>query len=62
MEEKDGLSTTRQIASFVEVTPRTIQNWVRLGFISRYKIGKSIRFCQEEVLADLKKFRIEAGK
>lgn len=59
VKEEPRLFTTRQIAEFVGVSPRTIQNWVRGGIISYYKIGKPIRFCPEKVLADLEKFRCD---
>lgn len=57
VKDKRRLVTTRSIASIVGVSTRTIQNWVQRGMISHYKIGKSIRFCREDVFADLEKFR-----
>ena len=61
MKEESGFVTTREIAAFVGVSTRTIQNWVRDGVISYYKIGKSIRLCREDVLVDLEKFKCSAG-
>ena len=52
------LLTTREIALFVGVSKRTIQTWVQKGVISRFKIGKVIRFDATRVLRDLELFEI----
>lgn len=62
MRDEQKLVTTRAMASLVGVSTRTVENWAQRGVISYYKIGKSIRFCPDEVFADLKKFRFEAGE
>lgn len=54
------LLTTREMAASVGVTTRTIQNWVREGMISYFKIGKLIRFDPKRVSQDLEVFEISA--
>ena len=49
------LITKNQLAKRVGVTPRTIESWMRLGHVPYIKIGRSVRFDEEDVLRSLKR-------
>jgi excisionase family DNA binding protein len=50
---RQGLLTKGQCAEYCQVRIRTIDNWMKRGFIPYYKIGKAVRFRIEDVLAFL---------
>ena len=50
-----GLINKKQLARQIGVTPRTIESWMRLGHVPYMKIGRSVRFDQEDVLRSLKR-------
>jgi len=37
------------------VTPRTLENWMREGFVPYIKIGRCVRYDLEDVMAALKR-------
>ena len=43
-----------QLAKNLNLSQRTIENFMRRGWIPYVKIGKSVRFCLADVLATLK--------
>ena len=49
------LINKNQLAERVGVTPRTIESWMRLGHVPYIKIGRSVRFDEEDVLKSLKR-------
>ena len=50
----DNLLTKAQVAEFCGVTQRTIDAWMRTGLLTYYKIGRTVRFLREDVMAHLK--------
>ena len=50
-----NLITKEQLSKKVGVTPRTIESWMRLGHVPYIKIGRSVRFDQEDVMRALKR-------
>lgn len=51
----DKLLTVEEIAEVLNVKQSTIYNWTHLGFIPHIKIGKLLRFNQNDVLDWLNK-------
>jgi len=43
-----------QLAKKLNLSQRTVENFMRRGWIPYVKIGKSVRFCLADVLATLK--------
>jgi excisionase family DNA binding protein len=54
----DGLLTKRGLAPRLEISTRTLSDWMRRGWIPYIKIGKSVRFRLDDVLAKLNEKRI----
>ena len=55
-----GLFTTKQIADYIGVCPRTISNMVRERRIPVIKFGGSVRFDPSKVLKALEKYEIDS--
>lgn len=49
------LLTIDEVASWLQVKPRTIYQWVHEGYIPVIKLGALVRFEQSSILAWLKK-------
>ena len=49
------LINKNQLAKRVGVTSRTIESWMRLGYVPYIKIGRSVRFDEGDVLKSLKR-------
>ena len=49
------LINKNQLAERVGVTSRTIESWMRLGHVPYIKIGRAVRFDQEDVMRALKR-------
>ena len=49
MSKKSGLIKTTQAAEKFDVKPATIRNWYKRGLLPAIKIGKTIRFKEEDV-------------
>ena len=47
----DGLLDKIKMAAFLDVTPRTLDSWMREKRIPYYKMGRSVRFHLPTVLA-----------
>ncbi len=57
-----GLITKRELAKAVQVSGRTVENWMKAKTIPYFKIGKSVRFNLQSVMSALEKFTIEPAK
>jgi excisionase family DNA binding protein len=57
---QSGLFTSKQIADYIGVCPRTISNMVRQRRIPVIKFGGSVRFDPGKVLTALEKYEIES--
>ncbi|MEK7382767.1 MAG: helix-turn-helix domain-containing protein [Elusimicrobiota bacterium] len=51
----DRLLTVDEIASWLQVKPRTIYQWVHEGYIPVIKLGSLVRFDQASITAWVKK-------
>ena len=49
----DRLLTKRQVAELLNVTPRSIDNWMKRGLLPYLKIGRSVRFNASNVIRHL---------
>lgn len=47
------LLTKQDVANYIGVTTRTLEIWMREGRIPFFRIGRSVRFSLEDVLAHL---------
>ncbi len=54
----DGLLTKRGLAPRLEISPRTLDAWMKRGFVPYIKIGKTVRFRLEDVIAKLNARRV----
>jgi len=50
----DKLLTVEEIAQVLHVKQSTIYNWTHLGFIPHIKLGKLLRFREDEIFKWLK--------
>ena len=57
---QSGLFTSKQIAAYIRVCPRTISKMVRERRIPVIKFGGSVRFDPTKVLKALEKYEIES--
>ena len=53
----EPLLTEKQVAAFLNVTPRHLYSWRMAGFIPHFKIGRAVRFRLSEVLQALEAMR-----
>ena len=49
----------REVARLVSVSPRTIDNWMKDGIIPFIRIGRVVRFEEEQVRKALGKYGVE---
>lgn len=54
----DGLLTKRILAPKLQISTRTLDDWMRKGRIPFLKVGKSVRFRWEDVLKKLSAYRV----
>ena len=54
----DGLLTERGLAPRLQISTRTLDDWMRKGRIPFLKVGRSVRFRLTDVLEKLDQFRI----
>jgi hypothetical protein len=52
------LISKRELSAELHKSCRTIEIWVKAGYISCIKVGHSVFFDREQVLADLRRFQI----
>jgi excisionase family DNA binding protein len=55
------LLTKEELAEFFKVKPRTIEHWMRRGWVPFYKIGKTVRFKMPHVQAALERMNGSNG-
>ena len=60
--EMSQLLTTPQIAEFLQVSPRTIKDWIHMGFIPHFKINRSVRFSKEAIMRWLEEREVKGRK
>ena len=54
------LLTKAEVAAYAQCTTRCIDNWMKLGYLPYFKIGRTVRFKIGDVDAYLNKyFRVE---
>jgi excisionase family DNA binding protein len=46
-----GLLTTREVATLLRVSQRTVQDWVRTGQLAAVRYGRLVRLRQADVVA-----------
>jgi hypothetical protein len=56
--QKTPLISKRELSGELHKSCRTIEIWVKAGYISCIKVGHSVFFDREQVLADLRRFQI----
>ena len=54
----DGLLSKRGLAPQLEISTRTLDDWMRRGWVPYIKIGKTVRFRLEDVIAKLNARRV----
>lgn len=54
----DGLLTKRGLAPKLQISTRTLDDWMRKGRIPFLKLGKSVRFRWQDVLEKLNAHRV----
>ena len=54
----DGLLTKRGLAPRLEISTRTLDDWMKRGWVPYIKIGKSVRFRLADVLEKLNAHRV----
>jgi len=48
--------TVKDVAEMMQVVPRTVHRWVRLGRLRPLRIGHTTRFSRADLLAALEKY------
>jgi len=54
----DGLLSKRGLAPKLQISTRTVDDWMRKGRIPFLKIGKAVRFRLSDVLETLDRYRV----
>ena len=54
------LISKAELAKELHKSRRTIEIWVKAGYISCIKVGHSVFFDREQVMADLRRFQVGA--
>jgi excisionase family DNA binding protein len=54
----DGLLDKRSLAVKLDISPRTVSQWMKLKKLPFIKIGKTVRFRWPDVLQKLNSFRV----
>jgi excisionase family DNA binding protein len=54
----DGLLSKRGLAPKLQISTRTLDDWMRKGRIPFLKVGKTVRFRLADVLEKLNAFRV----
>lgn len=51
----DPVYTTNDVCSYFGITGKTLERWVKSGYIERYKIGGRIYFTKQQIESCIKK-------
>ena len=62
IEQGTELMTIKQAANYLQVTPRTVGNYIERGVIRALKYGDEYRFLRDELIEDGKKYRELKGE
>jgi excisionase family DNA binding protein len=54
----DGLLTKKGLAPKLQISPRTLDDWMRKGRIPFIKVGRTVRFRLTDVIEKLNTFRV----
>ena len=54
------LISKAELSNELHKSRRTIEIWVKAGYISCLKVGRSVFFDREQVMADLRRFQVGA--
>ncbi len=57
-EHTPALLSKSELAEELHKSCRTIEIWVKAGYISCIKVGRSVFFDRDQVMADLRRFQI----
>ena len=57
-EHKPVLLSKGELSEELHKSCRTIEIWVKAGYISCIKVGRSVFFDRDQVMADLRRFQI----
>ena len=57
-EHKQVLLSKGELSEELHKSCRTIEIWVKAGYISCIKVGRSVFFDRDQVMADLRRFQI----
>tara|TARA_B000000609_G_C24110384_1_gene313597 strand:+ start:93 stop:296 length:204 start_codon:yes stop_codon:yes gene_type:complete len=57
-DKEQRLLTKAQLAEKMCVKPRTIDNWMKVGWLPYLKIGKAVRFEFSSVMEKLKSYEL----
>jgi len=55
---KPALISKAELSNELHKSRRTIEIWVKAGYISCIKVGRSVFFDREQVIADLRRFQV----
>ena len=53
--------TKLEAAGILRKSPRTLENWMRLGILTYAKIGRSVLFRRADIDAAVDRFRVKGG-
>jgi excisionase family DNA binding protein len=59
--QRKELLDTKQVADWLKMTESTIRKWTHYGFIPHIKLGRSVRFREEDIEKWLQE-RTEKGR
>ena len=54
-----GYLTKAQVCTMLGVTVRTLEGWMHRGHVPYYKIGRWVRFLEDDIHAYLRKYRVQ---
>jgi excisionase family DNA binding protein len=47
-----ALLTTKEVAAYRRVTPRTVRNWEKAGLLTPIRFGRTVRFRREDIVSE----------
>jgi excisionase family DNA binding protein len=57
-----GYLSKAQVCEMLGVTQRTLEGWMHRGHVPYFKIGRWVRFREDDIHQHLQKYRIQRGK